>query len=250
MSYQTLRYSGTYFSPAVLHTPPSRHYMQSWTLIHRGKVAGHVVWYCPVQVSGTPSSSWEPVLETDVLVLFSKTAVDCLNMEPFLDSSFENWISKVCSKLLFVKLGALYKPSEIALITGCGFLWTITTLQSLPSTSFPITFLIRRMVEIDKSNLSPIYWAVRPASVNSRTIFRYRLDNIVCVYDITYCNTTKCLNKKEPLLYSLITFLCVTVPVYSSSSRLHAWSLACVSLRWFRGGNFFVRGVYMKWLYY
>ena len=30
----------------------------------------------------------------------------------------------------------------------------------------------------------------------------------------------------------------VTVPVYRSGSRLHAWSLACVSQRWFRGIKF------------
>ena len=64
--------------------------------------------------------------------------------------------------------------------------------------------LIRRMVEIEQSNLSAIYWAVRAASVNSITIFPSRSDNIVSVYDTIYCNRTMCLNKDETLFCSLI----------------------------------------------
>ena len=47
---------------------------------------------------------------------------------------------------------------------GCGLLWTTTTWQSSPSTISLHHFLIRRMVEIEQSNLSAIYWAVRPIS--------------------------------------------------------------------------------------
>ena len=47
---------------------------------------------------------------------------------------------------------------------------TIFAIYQFPNTFF----LIRRMVEIEQSNLSVIYWAVRPASVNSMTIFLCR----------------------------------------------------------------------------
>ena len=107
--------------------------------------------------------------------------------------------------------------------SDCGLLWTTTTWQSLPSTSFPILFLIRRMVEIGQSNLSTIYWAVRPASVNPTTIFRCCPDYIVCVYDIS--NTTMRLNNEEVLVYSLITVWYVAVPV--SATRV------VPPLRWF-----------------
>ena len=118
---------------------PSHHNMQGWTLIHRKKKAGPVVWNCPVKGSGTPSPLSEPVLESNVRFLYSNTAVDCLTMEPSLHRSFGNWMFKVCNKLLcdlgqWEKSEALYKPSEIALITGCGLLWTTTTWQSLPYT--------------------------------------------------------------------------------------------------------------------
>ena len=84
-------------------------------------------------------------------------------------------MSKMCNKLLcdlgqWAKWDALYKPSKIALITGCGLLSTTTTWQSLSATSFLIPFLIHRMVEIQQSNLSAICWAVWPASVKSNII--------------------------------------------------------------------------------
>ena len=137
-----------------------------------------------------------------------------------MGSSFGNWMPKVCEKLLcdlgqWAKSDVLYKPSKMALITGCGLRWTTTTWQSLPSTSFPIPFfLIRRMVEIDQSNLSAIYWAVRQASVNFTTTFPCCSDNIVCVCNKNYNTTTTCLNEEEPLSYSLMTVWYVTVLVY------------------------------------
>ena len=108
-------------------------------------------------------------------------------------------------------------------------------------TSFPIPF----------SN--PPYgrnWTIEPigyllgsstASVNSTTIFRYCQNNIVYVYDVSWCSTTTCFNKETPLSYSLITVWYVTVPVYRSCSRLRTWSLACASPRWFEISSFFVR---------
>ena len=48
-----------------------------------------------VLVHQSSSSSSEPVFETNVRILYSNTAVDCLTMEPSLDSSFGNWMSKV-----------------------------------------------------------------------------------------------------------------------------------------------------------
>ena len=68
---------------------------------------------------------------------YSTSAVDYLTMDPSLDSSFGNWMPKICSKLLFdlghlAKSGVLYKSSEIALITGCGLFCTTTTWQSFP----------------------------------------------------------------------------------------------------------------------
>ena len=154
-------------------------------------------------------------------------------MEPSLDSSFGSWMSKVCNKLLcnlgqWAKSDALYKPSEIALITGYGLLWTTTTGQSLPSTSFPIPFSNLPYIRNRKSNLSAIYYADWPASIISTIVFRCRSDNIV-VYTIKVIVTTMCLNKEEPIFYCLMTVCYITVPVYSTGSRLYAWSLACVS---------------------
>ena len=57
---------------------------------------------------------------------------------------------------------------------------------------------------------------------------------------MSYCNATICLNKEKPLFHSLLTFLYVTVPVYRSGSRLHAWSFACVSPMLIQGSKFFV----------
>ena len=168
------------------------------------------VWYCPVKGSGTPSSSSEPVLETNVRFLYNNTAIDCLTMATSLDSSFGNWMSKVCDKLVcdmgqWTKSDVLLKPSQIAIITGCGLLWKTTTLKSLPSTSFPIPFIIRRMVEIEH---------IGNILHNSTTIFRCRSDYIVCVCDISHCNTTMCPNRNEPLFHSLLVcdlnhFTCV-----------------------------------------
>ena len=50
---------------------------------------------------------------------------------------------QMCEKVIrdlgqWANSNALYRPSETALITGCGIPWTTTT--SLPSTSFPIAF--------------------------------------------------------------------------------------------------------------
>ena len=76
------------------------------------------------------------------------------------------------------------------------------------------------------------------ASVNSTTIFRYCQNNIVYVYDVSWCSTTTCFNKETPLSYSLITVWYVAVPVYRSCSRLRLWSLACASPRWFEISSF------------
>ena len=73
------------------------------------------------------------------------------------------------------------------------------------------------MVEIEQSNLSAINWVVRPASVNSTTIFLCSPDNIACVYDMRYCDMTMYQNREEPLFYNLITVWYVTVPVYHSA---------------------------------
>ena len=81
----------------------------------------------------------------------------------------------------------------------------------------------------------------KPAST-PQLLFRCRSANIVCVYDINYCNTTMCRNKEEHLFYSLISVWCVTMPVDRSGSWLQAWSLACASPRWFRGSKFFLSG--------
>ena len=64
------------------------------------KSAGPVVWYCQVKGSGTPSWWSELVLRTNTCFLYSNRAAGCLTMEPSLDSSFGNWMSKVCNKLL------------------------------------------------------------------------------------------------------------------------------------------------------
>ena len=207
----------------------ARHNVPGWPLIHVRKVSRTS---CLV-LSG-------PLLETNVRLLHSNMAIDCLTMEPSLDSSFGNWMPRRCNKLLcdlgqWAKSDAVNKVSKIALITGCGLPWSTTTWQSLSPTNFPKHVLIRRMVEIEQSNLSAIYWALRPGSVISTAMFLCRLDNIVCVYDISYWNTTMCLNKEEPLFYSLITISYVTVPVHRSGSRLHAWSIVCVPPCWFRG---------------
>ena len=93
----------------------SRHNMQSWTLSHRRKVrrtcclllSSYGFWYIIV-VAGADSRDW-------CTVLYSNTVVDCLTIEPSLNSSFENWMSKVCSKFLcdldqWAKWVVLYKP--------------------------------------------------------------------------------------------------------------------------------------------
>ena len=135
-----------YISPRLFSIPsPSRHNMQGWTLIHRRKVS---------RTRYQVLSNWELGYTIVVvgagtrdycLFLYSNTAVDCRTMELSPDSSFVNWMPKMCHKLLYdfgqwAKKDALYKPSEIALITVCGLLLTITTWQSLPSTSFSIPF--------------------------------------------------------------------------------------------------------------
>ena len=133
-----------YISPQLFSiSSPSICKVEPWFIGKR--LTDPVVWYCPVKGSGTPSSSSELVLETNVRFLNRNMAVDCLTMEPLPDSSFGNWMSKLCNKLLcdfgqWVKSDVLYKPSEIALIKGCGLLWTTTIWQSLLSTSFPIPF--------------------------------------------------------------------------------------------------------------
>ena len=71
------------------------------------------------------------------------------------DSSFGNWVSQVCYKLLYdlgqwAKSRELYKPSEIALITGCGRPLA-GNLCHLPLSLY--LSLIRRMLEIEQSNL-------------------------------------------------------------------------------------------------
>ena len=123
-----------------------------------------------------PFLSLELLLKSNVQFLYSNITVDCLTMDPSLDSSFGNWMSKMCNKLLhdmgqWEKSDALSKPSNIALITGCGLLWMTTTWQSLPSTSFPIPFSNPLYGRNWQSNLSAISWAVWPASGNSTTIF-------------------------------------------------------------------------------
>ena len=138
-------HSGIYFSPAVLHTLtlPSQYARLNIDSSEKSKQD---------QLSGTVQlrvlvhhrrrrSRFSRLMP----VFLYNTAVDCLTTDPPLDSSFGNWMSKVCNKLLCdlgqrAKSDALYKPSEIALITGCDLLWTTTTWQSLPSTSFPISF--------------------------------------------------------------------------------------------------------------
>ena len=139
------RHSGTYFSPLLSIPSPSRHNMQVEPWFIGERWAGQIVWYCPVKGSVTPSSSSKPVLEINFRFMHSNTAVDCLTMEPSLDSSFGNWMSKVCNKLLcdlgqWAKPGAFYKPSETALTMGCGLLWATTTWQCLPPTSFLYIF--------------------------------------------------------------------------------------------------------------
>ena len=103
--------------------------------------------------------------------LYSYKAVNCLTMEPSLDNSFRNWMSKVCKKLLC----DLSQWAFWALILDCSLLWTTITWQSLPSTSFPIPF----------SNPPP------------PIIFRCRSDDIACVNDISFCNTTSAWIKRN-----------------------------------------------------
>ena len=140
-----LRHSGIYFYTAVLHTLTLTSQYARLNLDSSEKTKQDHFWYCPVKGSGTPSSSSMPVCETNVRLLYSNTAVDCLTMDPSLDSSFGNWTSKVCNIILcdfgqWATSDVLYKPSKVTLITDCGRLRTTTTWQSLPSTSFPLLF--------------------------------------------------------------------------------------------------------------
>ena len=109
--------SGWFLSPNIFSIESRRFSDNVLTSLHAFTLSS--------RISGKPSSSSEPVFETNVCFLYSRTAVDCLTMEPSLVSSFGNWMFKVCNKLIcdldqLAKSYALYKPSEIALITGCG----------------------------------------------------------------------------------------------------------------------------------
>ena len=139
-----------YISTQLFSIPsPSRYNMQGWTLIHRRKVSrtNYLVlsrqgWWYTIVVVGTGSHDL-------CLFLYSNTAVDCLAMEPSLDSSFGNRMSKVCNNLMrdlgqWAKSDVLYELSETALITGCGLLWTTITWQFCHLPVSPCLFLSRR----------------------------------------------------------------------------------------------------------
>ena len=95
------RHSGIYFSPAILHTLPlpsqyARLNLDSSEKSKQDQLLGTVQLRVlvhhrrrRVRFLGLNSGFWT-----------KNTTADCLTMEPSLDSSFGNWLSKVCNRPL------------------------------------------------------------------------------------------------------------------------------------------------------
>ena len=165
---------GYIFPPTVLHTLtlPSQHASLILDSSEKSK-QDHLFGTVKLRVlAGPPSSSSGPVLETNVRFLYSNTTVEWLTTEPSLDSSYRSWMSRELNKLL-CDCGPV---SEIG-ITLQAFqdsvhhrLWS--SLDDHYLAIFAIyQFLICCIEEVEQSNLSAIRWELRPASLNSTTIF-------------------------------------------------------------------------------
>ena len=114
--------------------------------------------------------------------------------------------------------------------------------QPCGSSYFNMTMLrVGRTQSLDTDVQRPIYSVA--TTLNKKGV-AYRYQATVgpehCHVEIRmddFCHQISFLRIQEGFL-AMFWHWYVTVPVYRSGSRLHAWSLACVSLRWFRGIKF------------